>query len=110
MDSQATLVDVNATLLAGSGASTVLLFSRDSLMMSILNLRETNRPVYIIKTNSTSSRTTVNRVIHGGDSNNSDVEVVRIDRSDLLSDKITFASFPTLKLKNWLKERTFTDP
>lgn len=107
MDTQLTLVDIDAPLPERS-ARTVLSFTRDSLLNTTLLIPGTDSVVYVVKTNATSSRTTISRMVPG--SEQGVVEVVRIDRNELLPSKITFEGFPPTKLGNWLKKRTFTDP
>ncbi|THH29023.1 hypothetical protein EUX98_g5162 [Antrodiella citrinella] len=107
MDTQLTLVDVDAPL-PDRHARTVLTFSRDSLLNTTLRIRGSEHVVYVIKTNATSSRTVVNRMIPG--SEQAVVQAVRIDRNELLPDKVTFEGFPVIKMKDWLKKRSFKDP
>ncbi|CAL1703145.1 unnamed protein product [Somion occarium] len=105
MDSQLTLVD--NIILPEREASTVLTFTRDSLLNSTLHLRGTSRVAYVIQTNNHSTRTEIRKIIPGNDES---PVVVRIDRSDLLADKITFTGIPSMKISQWLKSKKFTDP
>ncbi|TCD64190.1 hypothetical protein EIP91_004466 [Steccherinum ochraceum] len=107
MDSQLTLVDSSAPLPERS-AQTVFTFSRDSLLNATLRILGTDSTVYVIKTNTTTTRTVVSRMIPG--SAKGVVEVVKIERNDILPNKITFEGFPSMKLNNWLKKQTFSDP
>lgn len=106
MDSQLTLVDTS--VLPDRRANSVLVFSRDSLLNTTLYLRGTNRPVYKVQTNSKTTRTEVLRIVPGSDQE--PPLVVRINRSEIFPDKITFAGVPTLRTKQWLKKNTFIDP
>jgi len=107
MDTQLTLVDLEAPLPERS-ARTVLLFTRDSLLNTTIRIRGTDSAVYVVKTNATSSRTVVSRMIPG--SEQGAAQVVRIDRNELFPDKITFGGFPTMKMSDWLKKQSFSDP
>ena len=109
MDSQVTLVDANV-LPDRTVASSILLFSQDSLLNATLYLRGTMRPIPVYKVQSTTntSRTEVHKIIPGSDQE--PPLVIRINRSEILPDKITFSGIPTLKTNQWLKKNTFTDP
>ena len=107
MDTQLTLVDLAAPLPERT-ARTVLSFSKDSLLNTTLSIRGTESVVYVVKTNVTSSRTTINKMIPG--SERGAVEVVRIERNELLPNRIVFEGFPPRKLGSWLKKRAFSDP
>ncbi|TCD64189.1 hypothetical protein EIP91_004465 [Steccherinum ochraceum] len=107
MDTQLTLVDFDAPLPERS-ARTVLSFTRDSLLNSTLRISGTDSTVYVIKTNATSSRTIVSRMIPG--SSEGVAEVVKIERNDILPSKITFEGALPMKTSTWLKKQTFSDP
>jgi len=106
MDSQSTLVD--ETAVAERPASTVLTFSHDSLLNTALYVHRGDRPVYIVKTNFTGTRTEIRKVIPGSDQGM--IVAARIARNDFMPDTVKFEGCKSLQRRKWLKKKTFHDP
>lgn len=106
MDSQLTLV--GESLIPERTASTTLNFNRDSLLNAALYVGGAEIPTYIISTDPRCTFTEVRRLIPG--SNVQAALSVRIERNELLPDKIMFEGYPPIKLSSWLKAKTFSYP
>ena len=99
MDSQATLV--NPTELPERYAHTELVFDRDSLTNADIRVRGGRAVVYTVRmTGRSLSHTEVTKVASGE-------VVVGIERNDILPDTIRFRNGPTVKMKKWIKHKTF---
>ncbi|KAI0745568.1 hypothetical protein C8Q76DRAFT_605301, partial [Earliella scabrosa] len=99
IDSQATLV--NSTELPERYAHTELVFDCDSLTNADTRVRGGRAVVYTMRTTGRSlSHTEVTKLASGS-------VVVSIDRNDILPDTIRFRDGPTVRMKKWIKHRTF---
>lgn len=104
MDSLTTLV--NPTELPDRYAHTVLCFDRDSLTNADLRVRDGRAVLYTIRTLGRSfSRTELSKNFDGSEA---PVVMATIERNEILPNTIKFRGSPSMRMRKWLKHKTFT--